>query len=121
MDRQLSGALCDAVLADVRRHHPGRGLVERQGRRLPHVREHGLHGEEDHIPWSDITPGLVADLATPDATPGQGWNFCRFLVLLGSRRLYSLSGKYSPSIPFPIEPEVPGTQSTRLCPQFHTE
>ena len=51
----------------------------------------------------------------------QGWNFGRFLVLLGSRRLYSLSGKYSPSIPFPIKPEVPGTQSTRLCPQFHTE
>ena len=52
---------------------------------------------------------------------GQGWNFGRFLVLLGSRRLYSLSGKYSPSIPFPIEPEVPGTQSTGLRPQFHTE
>ena len=52
---------------------------------------------------------------------GQGWNFGRFLVLLGSRRLYSLSGKYYPSIPFPIEPEVPGTQSTRLRPQFHTE
>ena len=51
----------------------------------------------------------------------QGWNFGRFLVLLGSRRLYSLSGKYSPSILFPIEPEVPGTQSTRLRPQFHTE
>ena len=28
---------------------------------------------------------------------------------------------YSPSIPFPIEPEIPGTQSTRLRPQFHTE
>ena len=54
-------------------------------------------------------------------TTVQGWNFGRFLVLLGSRRLYSLSGKYSPSIPFPIEPEVPGTQSTRLRPQFHTE
>ena len=52
---------------------------------------------------------------------GQGWNFGRFLVLLGFRRLYSLSGKYSPSIPFPIEPEIPGTQSTRLRPQFHTE
>ena len=51
----------------------------------------------------------------------QGWNFGRFLVLLGFRRLYSLSGKYSPSIPFPIEPEIPGTQSTRLRPQFHTE
>ena len=51
----------------------------------------------------------------------QGWNFGRFLVLLGYRRLYSLSGKYSPSIPFPIEPEIPGTQSTRLRPQFHTE
>ena len=32
----------------------------------------------------------------------QGWNFGRFLVLLGFRRLYSLSGKYSPSIPFPF-------------------
>ena len=52
---------------------------------------------------------------------GQGWNFGRFLVLLGFRRLYSLSGKYSPSIPFPIEPEIPGTQSTKLRPQFHTE
>ena len=51
----------------------------------------------------------------------QGWNFDSFLVLLGFRRLYSLSGKYSPSIPFPIEPEIPGTQSTRLRPQFHTE
>ena len=51
----------------------------------------------------------------------QGWNFGRFLVLLGFRRLYSLSGKYSPSIPFPIEPEIPGTQSNRLRPQFHTE
>ena len=51
----------------------------------------------------------------------QGWNFGRFLVLLGFRRLYSPSGKYSPSIPFPIEPEIPGTQSTRLRPQFHTE
>ena len=51
----------------------------------------------------------------------QGWNFGRFLVLLGFRRLYSLSGKYSPSISFPIEPEIPGTQSTRLRPQFHTE
>ena len=51
----------------------------------------------------------------------QGWNFGRFLVLLGFRRLYSLSGKYSPSIPFPMEPEIPGTQSTRLRPQFHTE
>ena len=51
----------------------------------------------------------------------QGWNFGHFLVLLVSRRLYSLSGKYSPNIPFPIEPEVPGTQSTRLRPQFHTE
>ena len=51
----------------------------------------------------------------------QGWNFGRFLVLLGFRRLYSLSGKYSPSILFPIEPEIPGTQSTRLRPQFHTE
>ena len=51
----------------------------------------------------------------------QGWNFGRFLVLLGSRRLYSLSGKYYPNIPFSIEPEVPGTQSTRLRPQFHTE
>ena len=51
----------------------------------------------------------------------QGWNFGRFLVLLGFRRLYSLSGKYSPSIPFPTEPEIPGTQSTRLRPQFHTE
>ena len=49
----------------------------------------------------------------------QGWYFGRFLVLLGFRRLYSLSGKYSPSIP--IEPEIPGTQSTRLRPQFHTE
>ena len=28
---------------------------------------------------------------------GQGWNFGRFLVLLGFKRLYSLSGKYSPS------------------------
>ena len=46
----------------------------------------------------------------------QGWNFGRFLVLLGSRRLYSLSGKSSPSIPFPIEPEVSGTQSTRRRP-----
>ena len=54
-------------------------------------------------------------------TQTQGWNFGRFLVLLGFRRVYSLSGKYSPSIPFPIEPEVPGTQSTRLRPQFHTE
>ena len=54
-------------------------------------------------------------------TAEQGWNFDRFLVLLGFRRLYSLSGKYSPSIPFPIEPEIPGTQSTRLRPQFHTE
>ena len=51
----------------------------------------------------------------------QGWNFGRFLVLLGFIRLYALSGKYSPSIPFPIEPEIPGTQSTRLRPQFHTE
>ena len=51
----------------------------------------------------------------------QGWNFGRFLVLLGFTRLYSLSGKYSPSIPFPSEPEIPGTQSTRLRPQFHTE
>ena len=51
----------------------------------------------------------------------QGWNFGRFLVFLGPRRLYSLSGKYYPSIPFSIEPEVPGTQSTRLRPQFHTE
>ena len=56
-----------------------------------------------------------------DLAQDQGWNFGRFLVLLGSRRLYSLSGKYSPNIPFPIEPEVPGTQSTRLRPQFHTE
>ena len=51
----------------------------------------------------------------------QGWNFGHFLVLLGSKRLYSLSEKCSPSIPFPIEPKVPGTQSTRLRPQFHTE
>ena len=51
----------------------------------------------------------------------QGWHFGCFLVFLGPRRLYSLSGKYSPSIPFPIEPDVPGTQSTRLRPQFHTE
>ena len=59
--------------------------------------------------------------AVSEGPGGQGWNFGRFLVLLGFRRVYSLSGKYSPSIPFPIEPEVPGTQSTRLRPQFHTE
>ena len=58
---------------------------------------------------------------TPCPSHTQGWNFGRFLVLLGFRRLYSLSGKYFPSIPFPIEPEIPGTQSTRLRPQFHTE
>ena len=60
-------------------------------------------------------------LALNEVSTQQGWNFGCFLVLLGFRRLYSLSGKYSPSIPFPIEPEIPGTQSTRLRPQFHTE
>ena len=55
VDRQLSGALCDAVLAVVRRHHAGRGLVERQGRRLPHVRKHGLHGKRRG--WRDDTDG----------------------------------------------------------------
>ena len=59
--------------------------------------------------------------ATSANASAQGWNFGRFLVLLGFRRLYSLSGKYSLSIPFPSEPEIPGTQSTRLHPQFHTE
>ena len=67
--------------------------------------------------FSTLTPIFLYELATLT----QGWNFGRFLVFLGPRRLYSLSGKYSPSIPFPIEPEVPGTQSTRLRPQFHTE
>ena len=37
----------------------------------------------------------------------QGWNFGRFLVLLGSRRLYSLSGKYSPNIPFSYRTRSP--------------
>ena len=70
---------------------------------------------------AEVTRFLGGTLDPISAVHEQGWNFGRFLVLLGSRRLYSLSGKYSPSIPFPIEPEVPGTQSTRLHPQFHTE
>ena len=47
--------------------------------------------------------------------------FWPFSGPFGVQKINSLSGKYSPSIPFPIEPEVPGTQSTRLRPQFHTE
>ena len=64
---------------------------------------------------------LTQQVPNISVTHNQGWHFGRFLVFLGPRRLYSLSGKYSPSIPFPIEPDVPGTQSTRLRPQFHTE
>ena len=63
-------------------------------------------------------PGDVQELVS---APGKVGILAVFLVLLGFRRLYSLSGKYSPSIPFPIETEIPGTQSTRLRPQFHTE
>ena len=93
-----------------------------------------LSGEEamsERVHRTPVRGGHHVREGTPDTCQGrrtgdmvgydQGWNFGRFLVLLGYRRLYSLSGKYSPSIPFPIEPEVPGTQSTRLRPQFHTE
>ena len=78
-------------------------------------------------PWALLPLINLITLTSPDevlapmGTTAQGWKFGRFLVLLGFRRLYSLSGKHSPSIPFPIEPEIPGTQSTRLRPQFHTE
>ena len=68
----------------------------------------------------DTAPRML-DPAWCFGSHSQGWNFGRFLVLLGFRRLYSLSGKHSPSIPFPSEPEIPGTQSTRLRPKFHTE